>query len=208
MTNYPRANVLMFVIMFAMLSCGTRSKLALPNTVQISVLDMPRLGYVQNVKKPKKDTVTKVELTDKQRLFYEKYFLPEFASLRLIISKQSYSIESQANSIQQLSDYMGITRHRMDSISHERNFYREKDKQREQQDYAYQKENLRLAKLLIANQKQDALNEKRQVIQNSVIANLALVGVLVLVGIIIGLYRKVSSIDKKFGHLLNNTPNV
>lgn len=205
--NYPREKAALILIVGMMISCSHRIILSKPNTIQINGRDLIALPFIP-IKEAKKDTAVKVELTDKQRLFYDKYFLPQFAALKSVIEEQSASIRSQSISIHELSDYQAITRHRTDSIAHERNSYRQLYLSSQTRDLAYQKENNRLANQLLANQKADAVAQHKQIIQNTIMTNVSLVGVVILGLMLYGIYRKVNSIEKKFGHLLSPTPNV
>lgn len=99
------------IIAYCLESCKTKllaSTSGMSNTVQIYAVDIPRITPYM---RPKKDTV-KVELTDRQRLFYDKYFVPQFESLRLVINAQSRSLSSQAQSIAELTGTLQQMRQR------------------------------------------------------------------------------------------------
>lgn len=200
------------VSIFLLISCGFIKKghkktNILPN--KIVMLGLPIIP--QDIKNPIIDTPSVViryrNVTPEQlkayfdrsyEINFDRLLSPEFKRINKIVTDQALSLKT-------LSEYMATTRHRTDSIVHERNMYRELYLQSQKNDLKYQKDALSLASQLVKNQKIDAESQKRQIVQNTIVANVALIGVLIIVGIIYGLYKKVNAIDKKFGHLLKTT---
>src|ERR1700750_1159590 len=105
--NIPKGSITMLLLIAFFISCGThttRPLIASPNSateVRLSPLQMvtPR------------DTVH-VELTDKQKLFYQNYFLPQFTSLRNVIDGQNSISKNQATSISLLTQTLQEMRQR------------------------------------------------------------------------------------------------
>lgn len=193
--NYPREKAALILIVGMMISCSHRVILSKPNTIQINGRDLIGLPFIP-IKEVKKDTV-KVELTDRQKLFYDKYFVPEFASLRNIVALQSKSISTQAKSINQLSQT--ITNMRLRSI-------RRNDSMQNVM-YIEHQARIKLEKVYLDEQKKQVARNAIQITNLNDIANLLIAATIIMILCIIGLitvavslWKKVRILDRKFSN--------
>lgn len=195
--SYPKGNALMLLVFFFLISCGA-TKTLVPNTIRISAADLMPLPYVKQTVKVSKDSVVKVELTDKQKQFYDKYFVPEFASLRRVADRQSASIQSQAVSIKQLSDI--ITNMRIRSI-------RRNDSM--QSAFAIERQaRVRLEKVYLDEQRKQVARNAQQITNLNDIANVLITATVImilcilgLIAIAVALWKKVRILDNKVSHV-------
>lgn len=194
--NYPKGNTLLIVVLFFLISCGAIKPLA-PNTVQISGSDLMPMPYIKPSKVARVDTVVKVELTDKQKLFYDKYFVPQFDALRTVVNKQSTSIQSQANSIQQLSDI--IANMRVRSIRRNDSMQNALATERASRSL--------LEKVYLNEQRKQVARNAQQIANLNDIANVLIAATIIMILCILGLvviaislWKKVRILDKKVSH--------
>lgn len=193
--KYPKSIVCIASVFCFMISCGVKHPLyTAPNTMQ---MDASKLYALPSVPlKTKHDTV-KLELTERQKLFYDKYFLPQFESLRGVVTKQSASIQLQANSIKQLSDI--ISNMRMRSI-------RRNDSM--QNVFAIERgERGKLEKIYLDEQRKQVARNAQQITSLNDIANALIAATIImilcilgLIAIAVSLWKKVRILDKKVSH--------
>lgn len=193
--KYPKG--CLFIIIALVISCSVKHPAYLaPNTVQIEASKLWALPYIPPTP-PQKDTV-RVELTDKQKFFYDKYFVPQFESLRGIVNKQSSSIQSQANSIKQLSDI--ITNMRVRSI-------RRNDSM--QNAFAVERQSrVRLERVYLDEQRKQVARNAQQISNLNDIANVLITATVImilcilgLIAIAVSLWKRVRILDAKVSHV-------
>lgn len=181
------------IISYCLESCKTKV-LAMPreaNTISILALNIPR--NTDHTAKPK-DTTVKIELTDRQRLFYDKYFVPQFESLKMVISAQSRSLSSQAQSIAGLTETLQQMRVRAIKRTDSMNMLQRNDKL----EYA------KLEKIYLDQQRKQVVKNANQIDDLKSITDVLVVfGILLMLGFAVVcilvwvLWKKIEKLSKK-----------
>lgn len=194
--NYPKSRVALFLLVCFMLSCGTVPKMLVPNTIQLSVVDMSPLPQVP-VSPVKTDTV-KFKLSDNQKIFYDKYFVPEFTALKQVVTQQSLSLKNQSESIRGLSEI--IANMRIRSI-------RRNNSMQTVMSYERQ-ERVKLEKVYLDEQRKQVARNATQISNLGDIANALITATIIeilcivgLVAIAVSLWKKVRILDNRISHV-------
>lgn len=154
---------------------------------------------------PKHDTVTLKPhtLTDIERQaminkFYEygykNFYGPKFDQLNLVITQQ-------ASSLDKLSTILTSTRKRTDSIVKERNYYKENYIRGQQESIERQKEIIRF-------QREYFNKNDKQIKQNSNVASICLVVVLIIAIAFLALNYKINKLSKRFNEHFKTISNA
>lgn len=184
--------VVAFGLFCFIVSCNTRLKHPVVLAKTYSTPMPPIYFFIDTPKTTKPIVLTdsaKKRLLDK---FYQygqdHYYGPRFDKLEAIIDKQ-------AKSIDYLTTYLQVSRHRSDSIVKERNFYRQIS---DAKDTAYQNRVIGLQKQLIGQQSLYDKENRKQINFNTTVAVCCLVGVVAIGLFLLALWLRVNALYKNF----------
>lgn len=196
MKNNPIRSAIGFLligIMCAVASEGCKTKsMAITHTIYSPLLiNNFKHDTVRVVEKHMTQAEYRKYLQDFYKGNFDEMFAPKFMRLESIIANQAKSIEAFAN-------YQQQTRHRTDSIAHERNYYRDLWATNMNKSLSYQKQLIALQKALIKQEQEDRISQAQQIKTNTIMSIAALLGTFVIAIALFLLYYKVNKLYKTY----------